>query len=66
MSDDAIARLCDELHRTERCIGCDREVTVNVCHCGETRTMHPSDHAFVPMGCDCHRDDGAYERSTPW
>lgn len=61
-----IARLYDWLHRVERCDGCGREVTVHICHCGETRTMHPPDHGFVPMGCDCHRDDGCGEEDAQW
>lgn len=63
---DDVMDLVRHLNRTEVCGGCKREVTPDLCHCGETRTMHPPDHQFVPMGCDCYRDSDVGGGDAPW
>lgn len=39
------------------CSGCGKEIDPRVCQCGFAATDHEADHPFVPMGCDCLRDD---------
>lgn len=58
--------LVRQLNRVEVCGGCKREMTPDLCHCGETRTMHPPEHQFVPMGCNCYRGANVGVGDEPW
>lgn len=44
------------------CTGCGNEIDPTTCHCGSNEFWHRlavAEHQFVPMGCDCLRDDFA-------
>lgn len=48
------------------CWGCGNEIDPDCCGCGDPKENHNDwmqGHSFVPMGCDCMRDDG--QRLTP-
>lgn len=43
---------------SHRCEGCGAAVDPTVCYCGDARDAHRwiTDHPFIPIGCNCHRD----------
>ena len=43
------------------CPRCKNEIDIETCGCGSGKSGHPYDlgHSFVPMGCDCSRNDKA-------
>lgn len=43
-----------------RCAGCGREIDPDLCGCGDPREGHSginTGHEFVPIGCDCLREE---------
>lgn len=40
----------------EVCSGCNREIDIELCWCGQLNRTHPAycDHPITPMGCECH------------
>lgn len=38
-----------------KCHGCNNEIDLSYCHCGDVEKYHVGDHPFIPMGCDCYR-----------
>lgn len=36
------------------CPGCGGCTDPGICWCGSSKSGHPSDHGFVPLGCTCH------------
>ena len=43
------------MDNTERCNGCQQDVDLEVCWCGDYVLTHGSyDHSPVPIGCICY------------
>lgn len=41
------------------CSGCNQPILKETCWCGEDKMNHSmfDNHVFIPMGCDCFRDN---------
>lgn len=40
-----------------KCSECAQQIDPDVCWCGETKLGAHDNHTFIPMGCDCFRDE---------